>query len=116
MLKKTIVAIVAVAALSIASMAHAAWSPEDEVVQIRQSRSSYDNGRTVIKLKNTTCSTGDFYIADTSSNRDIQVCLPTAALLAGRTVMSAGCYDADPLALHVAPEIDAGDPAVTVGV
>lgn len=86
MLNKTIVAIVAIATLSIASAAHAAWSPEDEVVQIRQSRSSYDNGRTVIKLKNSTCSTGDFYIADSSSNKDIQVRMLTAALLAGRSV------------------------------
>jgi hypothetical protein len=97
MKKKSILALVALGMLSTSSVAWADWSGEDQVREIRQSRSSYDNGRTVIKLKNTPCSTGDFYIADSSSNKDLKVRLLTAALLSGRdvnlghTANSSGC-------------------------
>jgi len=67
-------------------IARADWSAYDTVSWIRQSRSSYDSGKTVIKLATATCSTGDFYISDASGNKDIQIRLLTSALLSGRTV------------------------------
>jgi len=88
----------AVALFVMPAVARADWSNADTVAWIRQSRSSYDSGKTVIKLTTVTCSTGEFFISDASGNKDIQIRLLTSALLSGRQVQlgytpvaNAGC-------------------------
>jgi len=85
---KSLVLAAAVAAgvFAMPGIARADWSSDDTVASLRQSRSSYDSGKTIIKLSAVTCTTGEFFISDASGNKDIQIRLVTSALLAGRKV------------------------------
>ena len=84
--KKLLPVAVVGAGLAVAGPAMASWSASAPVTALQQSRSSYDGGRTLIWLENTPCSTGKFYISNSSSNKDIQIKLLTASLLAGNSV------------------------------
>lgn len=85
LLKKLLPVAVVGGALAVAGTASADWA-NGTVDTLRASRNSYEDGKTVVVLKGATCSTGDFYIASASSNKDTMVKLLIAAKLAGLPV------------------------------
>ena len=84
--KKLLPVAVVGAGLAVAGTAMASWSDVGRVTSIQQSRGSYDDGKTVITLEGVSCDSGRFYIANSSSNKDVQINLLTASLLAGKPV------------------------------
>ena len=72
------------------SVAMASYTSYDRIAEMRQSRESYDDGKTVIKLQSnasdTVCPSGDFFIDKDSSGRPWQLAMLTAAVQSGRQV------------------------------
>ena len=81
------------------SVAQADWSEWDRIETMRTSRFSYDEGKTVITLRNTSpgfvCPNGDFFIRKDSSGKESQFPILLAAVQSGRQI-SIG-YSIEPL-------------------